>query len=488
MPRVRRRKLRDMPRDGPPLMARPRGAKPELRGGQYWVRPTITVDGVNVRRWFPLGTDSLSVANAKNRDLMARIARGEVPLLTETRAPETFEQAARRILDQQEADGMKSIADRRQRVRDYATPTLGKLAIDKVRAGHVREALEACRDAGRAKQTITHLRNDLSSIFDQLWRDELIEENPVDKVRVPKGGVEDQRPRQLLTDEEFAAFMACTEVPALLRVMALSSRAFGGMRTSDLHAWRWEHIDTREWRTAQVRRPKTKGLALMLLPAVLTPWLREWWASLGRPSSGPVFPVGRGDNATEHRGHTGYARQLRKWLRRAFGIDAVTGQSGGRDVWSQVRELTPREHELLNDVEFTKRLDFHSFRRAYSTALADANVNLQTAMALTGHRKAETHMRYVDKLKRQKPLATPAEVLPKLEGNWLEHISRIVNDIGGADGTRTRGLRRDRRASPSFQRAFASWARWVRHQETGRITLVRQNVGAKPDVTFRGSL
>jgi hypothetical protein len=29
-------------------------------------------------------------------------------------------------------------------------------------------------------------------------------------------------------------------------------------------------------------------------------------------------------------------------------------------------------------------LDFHSFRRAYNTALADANVNVQTAMRLAG--------------------------------------------------------------------------------------------------------
>ena len=56
-------------------------------------------------------------------------------------------------------------------------------------------------------------------------------------------------------------------------------------------------------------------------------------------------------------------------------------------------------------------LDFHSFRRAYDTALADANVNVQTAMRLAGHRNASTHMRYVMRTGR---LAAPTAALPTL--------------------------------------------------------------------------
>jgi hypothetical protein len=56
-------------------------------------------------------------------------------------------------------------------------------------------------------------------------------------------------------------------------------------------------------------------------------------------------------------------------------------------------------------------LDFHSFRRAYNTALADANVNMQTAMRLAGHRNAFTHMRYVMRTAR---LAAPTAALPTL--------------------------------------------------------------------------
>ncbi len=37
-------------------------------------------------------------------------------------------------------------------------------------------------------------------------------------------------------------------------------------------------------------------------------------------------------------------------------------------------------------------VDFHSFRRAFNTALADAGVSIQTAMRLAGPADAATHM------------------------------------------------------------------------------------------------
>jgi hypothetical protein len=61
--------------------------------------------------------------------------------------------------------------------------------------------------------------------------------------------------------------------------------------------------------------------------------------------------------------------------------------------------------------EDNRPLDFHSFRRAYNTALADAGVNVQTAMRLAGHRNASTHMRYVMLAER---LEAPEAALPRL--------------------------------------------------------------------------
>ena len=171
--------------------------------------------------------------------------------------------------------------------------------------------------------------------------------------------------------------------------MGLVSRVFGGMRTSDLHAWRWEHIDTTAWKTAKIRRPKVRGLTLIELPTPLLPWLQLWWRETGSRKAGPVFPVGRGERAAEHRGHTGYARQLRSALL-AAGVTRA---------------------ELHADDTETKRVDFHSFRRAFTTALMDADVVAQKAMKLAGHTKMETHMRYVDRIRA---LKTPDAVVPSM--------------------------------------------------------------------------
>jgi hypothetical protein len=58
-------------------------------------------------------------------------------------------------------------------------------------------------------------------------------------------------------------------------------------------------------------------------------------------------------------------------------------------------------------------LDFHSFRRAFNTALAAAGVNVQKAMKLAGHSNAATHMRYVMQTPDMRTIPTAA--LPNLE-------------------------------------------------------------------------
>ncbi|MEO6419640.1 MAG: tyrosine-type recombinase/integrase, partial [Polyangiaceae bacterium] len=43
----------------------------------------------------------------------------------------------------------------------------------------------------------------------------------------------------------------------------------------------------------------------------------------------------------------------------------------------------------------TLPVDFHSFRRAFASALAEAGVNVQHAMHLTAHSDPRVHARYV---------------------------------------------------------------------------------------------
>jgi hypothetical protein len=46
---------------------------------------------------------------------------------------------------------------------------------------------------------------------------------------------------------------------------------------------------------------------------------------------------------------------------------------------------------LYNDTPTTPRVDFHSFRRAFNTPLAEAGVNVQQATHLAGHSDPKVH-------------------------------------------------------------------------------------------------
>ena len=75
-----------------------------------------------------------------------------------------------------------------------------------------------------------------------------------------------------------------------------------------------------------------------------------------------------------------------------------------------MRPLTPRETELFEETEFTKPVDFHSFRRAFKQALAGAGVEMQTAMALSGASSPKAHQRYLANTAKARQL--PAAALP----------------------------------------------------------------------------
>jgi integrase len=182
------------------------------------------------------------------------------------------------------------------------------------------------------------------------------------------------------------------------------------MRASDLHALRWGSVDTDGWQWCLVSRPKTDGAGdepkRLLLEPEAAAVLKEYYLSQGRPDPRKhVF--GRQRDRHEGEGDVGgrlsrgssYARRLRRHLRLA----GVT------------------RHELHNDVAAdadgtggSKRADFHSFRRLFCTSLAAANVNIQQAMELAGHRRAETAMRYVKLARRV--MAAPAASRPKRSG------------------------------------------------------------------------
>jgi integrase len=341
---------------------------------------------VNGGSLVPLLTADLRVAKARLREY---VALGDPP----TEAKETFEAATRRIVEALEADGMVTASERLSRLERLVFPLLGSRLVDQIKPSDVGAVLENVAAQGYSRQSIIHVRNDVSKIFAELLRDEIVTRNPAraELIRTPRVA-RDKRRRALLTDEEFAKFVAYCFDPIIpvrsyitprraklmktflrkLAIMAICSRGFGGMRTSDLHAWLWTDVDLMAWTTADVPRPKTEHAAgdepapreKLEIPEEVKQALGAWWVEQGRPTTGNVFPIPSK--------RISYARKLRAALL-AAGID---------------------RHELHLQTETTKPVDFHSFRRAFVTAIGKAGLNAQTAMRLTGHKTMATHMRY----------------------------------------------------------------------------------------------
>lgn len=356
------------------------------RRGGWSGRYRTLKDGEWIRLCVPLGTDNKSVARVKLDRLIAGDAKPET-----VSEPETFEQAARRVVPLQ---GVKTAAERLRRLEMYAFPRLGQLHVTVLRGADIREVLDQAVSEGLSRTTVGHVLDDISGILDSLWRYEILKENPAKRVEVPKAAKVDDRPRVVLTDEEFSTLIDAPGLDLELRLMALTARCFGGMRTSDLHAWDWSHIDVKAWGDAYVPRPKTQTRDRLALPEMIVPALRQWWVAAGRPVAGPVFPERMRERAGERRGKRSHARRLRAALW-AAGVK---------------RGETKATCELQTDTAETKRVDFHSFRRAFNTALAGAGVNVQTAMKLAGHRNASTHMRYV---RLTEATAMPEAALPR---------------------------------------------------------------------------
>ena len=132
-----------------------------------------------------------------------------------------------------------------------------------------------------------------------------------------------------------------------------------------------------------------------------------------------VFPVRRGERAGEQRKRMTHAKAFRRDLRSAFGLELWDGETwrtaGDKEQpkkGPKPRKPTPRERTLLEGDANTLPVDFHSWRRAFSQALAEAGVNEQVAMGLSGHESEDAHRRYLRNAERLRAL--PIAALPRL--------------------------------------------------------------------------
>jgi len=408
---------------------RPRRGSLEFRKGSWQARLTVTVDGESVRRWFNLGTESQAAARRK----LTRLVRDQsaapnvATVGAEAVREETYQELAGRVLKLREQDGLRDLTNERGRESQWILPAIGTRSAASIGPEDINAIFDAMREAGRARETIVHVKNILNGRFKLAWREGAIRENPVARAVIPKARV-DRRERAVLTDDELARYLGWTHPDERQRMavlerqtMACISRMFGGLRTGDLHALRWEALDaTGDFEFGWAPRKKTARPQKLVIPEMLRPILRDWWERHGRLREGLVFPVRRGDSVGEARRGVSHAEAFRRDLRRAFGLDKPervfqarrNGRPNPMQRWTAVRPLTPREQELFEETVHTRPVDFHSWRRAYVQALADAEVNAQQAAALAGHASLAAHGRYLANTAHAREL--PAAALPSL--------------------------------------------------------------------------
>jgi integrase len=170
------------------------------------------------------------------------------------------------------------------------------MPVDKVRPADIRLALELAKETGKSQKTLANIRASASAVFDELWRSEVIADNPVKRTPTIRAKV-DRRERAVLTDEELALYLAWRHPDERFHVfveqrqiMSLISRVLGGARTGDLHALTWQSFDLEHFAYAWVPRKKTERPQRMHIEPMLRPYLRAWSARMGAPSKGSSSP------------------------------------------------------------------------------------------------------------------------------------------------------------------------------------------------------
>jgi integrase len=400
------------------------------------------------RPLYSLGTTDKGLARRRLARLVEAIARGDDVLdaAEAASAPERVKDYAEAWLERREKQGIAKAPDERGILTNHVLPAIGRMPLSDVRPSHVRCILDEVAAKGRKRGTVEQVRGVLRRMFAEAWRAEVIESNPVDRVRLPAVR-EVRKERVSLTDDEFSRFIACAAVDLELRMLALVARCEGGMRTGDLHRWDWSMIDRIAFAECFVPRAKTRTPQRLAIPSALAPFVRAWWERAGKPESGPVFPVTRGKRAGQARGKGTHAARLRRELFRAgvyrMAPVAVPATSPGTrtDLGKSAAgtKLAPNARDpLYYETEVTLPVDFHSFRRAFASALAEAGVNVQHAMRLTAHSDPKVHARYV--MATEAMRAIPDAALPALPVRAFADVARAAGNVTARDETLSRSV------------------------------------------------
>ena len=201
-------------------------------------------DGTTWRPLYSLGTADKTLAKRKLARINELLAQGVDPFDAAeiVGGPEHVREYAEAWLTAREGRGVAKARWERSYFRNHVADAIGHMPLGDVRPAQVRTILEDAAGKGLKRATVAEVRGLLFRVFDHAWRAEIIETNPVARVKLLEMR-ETRKERCILTNDEFSHFIACPDDDLELRMMALVARCEGGMRTGDLHKWDWSMID-----------------------------------------------------------------------------------------------------------------------------------------------------------------------------------------------------------------------------------------------------
>jgi hypothetical protein len=165
----------------------------------------VTVDGESIRRWVRLETDNKVVARRKLARVLKEQNNDLAAVKVSAARGETYGDLATRVGACRKLEGIVDTESEDGRERKWIMPLIGQLLITAIRGEHVAGIYEEARLAGKSLSHLRHLRAIMRSRFDVAMAEDMIQSNPMARVKIPKAKI-DRRERAVLTDTELAIY------------------------------------------------------------------------------------------------------------------------------------------------------------------------------------------------------------------------------------------------------------------------------------------
>ena len=257
-------------------------------------------------------------------------------------------------------------------------------SLDKVTKHTIREYIMYLVDRKVAKSSITCKLSAVRSFYNYLQKEELLKENPLDKISSPK---QDKKLPSYLTGDEINRFLAAPDAstPVGLRDKALLELLYAsGLRVSELaHLTRSQiDMDTREIRI--IGKGSKERLVLM-----------------GKPAREAI---------------TVYLQKGRQQLLGKKKTDAVFINRYGKPLIERRIQKIVKQYARQGGIK--KRVHPHTIRHTFATHLLDGGADLRVVQELLGHASLTTTQIYTHVSKTQaKKVYLAAHPLAQGNGN-----------------------------------------------------------------------